>query len=1007
MDSVNSQAENAETNVDFPTLDDQFQLNQVEHLGSPILSSSSSPPVSPIPVGGSDSVARQRNIHKMATKGHQRWTSDVESAAIKLDLVETPQMLEPSMTIFETDQQPMLHAHCGCFLDQINAQMRKIEQNGGDFPMRAKNAFRIATGTFLFFVSLVVSDPAYLGAIWIGNIFFHVSIKRNVGESLQSAWGYSTSIVLTTLLSWPIVLLFRSTSTRMAQVLLPPLTFCLSLIIMTCPWITSPNLMILVMFVVVAAPIRFETTWWDPLGNMCSYLIGLSMAVLMNLIPPWQPNTATRQMHDLLNTMSKNFSLLFMEELRYTYTTGRSPKMARAAGAEIKVTVDRIAEAFLEMKRLCPAVATEIWWRSFWDRETRNSAEKLASWILVLETILVDLNMLKSTLNSRFLGETNDNSTISTRYIRRIIADELGEEYRHLVDDLIQWSVTCNQRADPLWNQPNVGDQTEFLRKNRSSPAAFASRIAKTRKAFGSAIRKVTTMVHEANGHSQGHGGTATPVFAHIARRSTSIHSLLSIAEALNKYLEVVQLNDHDNTRDDSERDTMQNNEIGSRVRSCLSTIPMRLETFSNTIGLTHFKAKWLWHDPSKRRLALKTALGMMLASLWMAVPALWNIAQPFGFWPGLTVASVNLASTGSSFHKAIDRLVGTLFAAAYALLVADFFPGNADSAKIPAIAIFTWTVIYLKNDDHEYQYSYAATSIGSMLYGSVKIGYNVEGYIPQRIELIFVGVITFALIELVVFPKSSRLAVETRILEFFFQLQSFVEKANEVISHGEEATSIKDDEKKVNNDNSKDDLLDELTRIGREVSTTSAILKTEVQYALLEPYFGFSHRLHPQAMNGLVSELRDVETKVYLLIKALKYVLSLRKGADRGKLIQQQYLMSTTYSKFLQSVHKQLDESCEDFKKAFPDGRFHPQDGNLVLAITAAASFRDFRDIRFRIISNWSELLQKPIISSATDPEILIVWGMATSFILEICRHLQLAGKKIELATAHFPATR
>jgi uncharacterized membrane protein YccC len=82
------------------------------------------------------------------------------------------------------------------------------------------------------------------------------------------------------------------------------------------------------------------------------------------------------------------------------------------------------------------------------------------------------------------------------------------------------------------------------------------------------------------------------------------------------------------------------------------------------------------------------------------------------------------LSTVGSSFHKATDRLFGTLLAAAYALLVADFFSGNDDAAKIPAIALFTFfAVIYLKQDDHVYQYSYAATSIGSMLYGSVKNG--------------------------------------------------------------------------------------------------------------------------------------------------------------------------------------------------------------------------------------------------------------------------------------------
>ena len=95
-----------------------------------------------------------------------------------------------------------------------------------------------------------------------------------------------------------------------------------------------------------------------------------------------------------------------------------------------------------------------------------------------------------------------------------------------------------------------------------------------------------------------------------------------------------------------------------------------------------------------------------------------------------MTVASVNLGTTGSSFHKAYDRLSGTMIAAAYALIVTDLFPGNTDSVKVPAIAFFTFTVIYLWSDEHVYMYTYAATSIGSMIYGCVKNDFDIMTYI-------------------------------------------------------------------------------------------------------------------------------------------------------------------------------------------------------------------------------------------------------------------------------------
>ena len=76
-----------------------------------------------------------------------------------------------------------------------------------------------------------------------------------------------------------------------------------------------------------------------------------------------------------------------------------------------------------------------------------------------------------------------------------------------------------------------------------------------------------------------------------------------------------------------------------------------------------------LWKDRGKRRHAIKTALGMTLASAWISIPYLReHISYPNSIWVGLTVASVNLENTGASYIKCIDRLWGTLIAGGYAV---------------------------------------------------------------------------------------------------------------------------------------------------------------------------------------------------------------------------------------------------------------------------------------------------------------------------------------------------
>jgi uncharacterized membrane protein YgaE (UPF0421/DUF939 family) len=916
----------------------------------------------------------------------------------------------------------------------------KVEQDGGDFYSRTTQALRAACGSLVFFSSLVFTDPRHLGAIWIGNIFMLNSLKTNVGSSLKAVQGFGKSILLTTLLSWPIAYWLSNTPSQMAnQILLPPLTFFLSLLIMLCPWLTAPNLMILVMYVVVAAPVRFDTEWWEPVGYMASYWIGLAIALAMNLLPPQQPNTATRQTHIQMERLGKDFFLLFMQTRYYTYSTGQSPQAARAAGAAIEVLVNRISTTIQDLKQLLPAATTELGWV-----HKTAEAKLLADWIQYLETASSDLKMLRTAVNQRYLGETNESAPISATQIRRVIANEVGPDYHVFIDDLIHAVVACNHHADPYYTtkstiKKNVLDATDLI-KTRSQ----------CQQAFVRAVRKVTQEVLDGKGKP----GSATPVFAHMARRMTSFSSLFSIAEGLVEFAEThIKPNNDKTEKEESDDKDEYCSPFGTKKNCCSAVLTFfgaccrfmkkDVKAVGNYLVDTWWKPKWLWRDPETRRLALKTALGMFFASLWMSVPQLWEISQPFGFWPGLTVASVNLSTMGSSFHKATDRLVGTLFAAAYALLVADFFPGNDDAAKIPAITLFTFAVIYLNQDDHAYQYSYAATSIGSMLYGSVKNGYNVKGYIPQRLQLIFIGVITFAVIELFVFPKSSRLAVETKSLEVFGLVRSFLKKASDFANIMQCPGKQGDSEEKKASDFAKIDqgsdqesdseqkhldsestaeekrldacktTIEELTTLQKSMKAASSTLKKELQSALMEPYFGFSQKLHAQSLNGMVSEICEVEVQSLLLVNALKKI-STYKHNERADSAGTTPDLPHAYATFLDKASQQMDECCKNLTDTYLDGRLRPQDGNTLKATTAAASFRDFYDVRLDIVRSWSEfyqqinyqqLFQDDSGTHCPEPNETIVIGTTTSFILELCRHLMHAGEKMERYTETFPA--
>ena len=146
----------------------------------------------------------------------------------------------------------------------------------------------------------------------------------------------------------------------------------------------------------------------------------------------------------------------------------------------------------------------------------------------------------------------------------------------------------------------------------------------------------------------------------------------------------------------------------------------------------------------------MKTALGLSLASLWVSIPSLrGDIAYPNSVWVGLTVASVSLESTGAAYTKCLDRLWATLIAAAYALLIGKIVDPNNGIVKLLALSAFTFGATLLTNPARPYASRYAATSVGSILFGSFANNVEVHEYVPNRIMLIFIGVATFIFVEI------------------------------------------------------------------------------------------------------------------------------------------------------------------------------------------------------------------------------------------------------------------
>ena len=850
------------------------------------------------------------------------------------------------------------------------SEVETAKEHGGDYKQRLNSAIRTSLGSFLIFAVLIFPGQEILSAVWIGNIFYHSNIQTSLGSSIASVQGFGLSILMTTAFAWPVGYFMSILSTTEAAILLPFAVFFMSFLIMTCPQLTSRNLMILVMYIVVASNVREDIEWWAPLGWTATYLIGLAIAVLMNIFPFY--NSALSSTHDLLTRLEKDLTMLLVQCKAYADNTATNTGISRAAIASIELLHARIARTTNELKSKLPATKIELAVQF-----KKEAAADLAQWIGQAEKLQASLQSLETALTQRVLGEEYALYSPTLREAKAIIKEEIGSARDRLVDAMIASVAVCHAWADPFASRTVLPDVlTELEESLHECRFAFHQGMTKAAEKLGANEQK------------------NSPVFAHLTRRMSAFNAMFALGDSILDYLK----------KHHWEEEQIKTMKRGGTLEALLYWCFMSFVNFTSP--------QWLWHKQDSFRLALKTAVGMMLASLFVSVPFLWSIASPFGVWPGLTIASVNLADTGSSFHKASDRLFGTLLAAAYALLVSDLFPGNIDYVKVPAITLFTFVVVYLRNSQHAYKYTYAATSIGSMLYGSVKNNFNITGYIPKRIELIFVGIVIFSFVELFLFPRSSRKMVESKAFHIFLTMRDFVKQAALCTQRMEDYIYRTNENPQYYANSLFEDTfdafqIDKLESSLAKLKSETSMLKKELEGGLVEPLLGLSLSLNPESFRGLAREQGECQLYAALLVKNLKQLGTYYK--DQNHPIREMN-WPHLHTEFLKSALEKSDHTCEWLKAAFPDGRLRPQLGNAVKAVTAAAYFRSFEDVRLQAISKWSDnystfLREKGLETS--DPAAIMTLGTTTTYILEICRHIQKAGKHVESIAHNFPPAK
>jgi hypothetical protein len=95
-----------------------------------------------------------------------KWNLDIESGFIKQEAANN----NDESVVDDDDDSKNKNKRknkrkgcCRCF-----ERMKTIDQDGGDLSIRVSVALRASLGSLTFFSAIILNNPHYLGAVWIG-----------------------------------------------------------------------------------------------------------------------------------------------------------------------------------------------------------------------------------------------------------------------------------------------------------------------------------------------------------------------------------------------------------------------------------------------------------------------------------------------------------------------------------------------------------------------------------------------------------------------------------------------------------------------------------------------------------------------------------------------------------------------------------------------------------------------------------------------------------------------
>ena len=352
--------------------------------------------------------------------------------------------------------------------------------------------------------------------------------------------------------------------------------------------------------------------------------------------------------------------------------------------------------------------------------------------------------------------------------------------------------------------------------------------------------------------------------------------------------------------------------------------------------------------------------------------------------------------------------------------------------AKLISLTIFTFAAMLLSNGARPYASQYAATSLGSMLYGSFYGGVSVSEYIPIRVMLIFIGVVLFLCVEMLVFPRSSKTVVQGQSLQFFEDTETFLSESSKLVGSLSSIQSNKNKEEE-NDDDMKVSLSeihrmwmmqeghkkympsisDDLSASRDAVVKTITLYKSELGPSLLEPSFGLNISLDTNGYRNLLTEQGIILSQIDLLIDTVKALIGYYSHLSEDHYYRSFWPSFLSIS--LNEISEQLNNCQAGLQSVFPLGLISPGACDLSEIIRAVAEFRNFEDdvltIHNKVADRYTAYANS-IQSSGGEsalyiPGFRLTLSLAVSAILTIGKSLSKCGTHLATIVQSFPVDK